>query len=137
MGRLGYAYVVIHASLSWFVISASSPSSLEMMKSPLVGLDHVSNSTSSDSMIFSDMTTQSIAINDTSNTGLQVRCNGQKFGTPLSLPSCSMAISMIRVYDKEDSYGMRQDEGSELFNCALPYRWLSRKSPDCVCSHRT
>ena len=130
MGRLGYAYMVIQACLSRLVISASSPASFEIMNSPLIGLGSVSNSTFSDTMIFSNMTTQSIAINDTGNAGLQVRCNGQKFGTPLNLPSCLGAISLIRVYDREETFGMRNSEGSEQVNCPLPYRWLNCRFPD-------
>ena len=132
MGRLGSACVVIDAFLSWFVTSALSPPSLEMMTSPLIGLSHVSNSSSSDSMIFSDMITQSIAINDTGNAGLQVQCNGQKFGTPLNLPSCSRVLDIIEPYDKESSFAMRQEGESMLVNYPLPYRWLSRRLPDCV-----
>ena len=131
MGRLGYAYMVIQACLSRLVISVSSPASFEIMNSPLIGLGNVSNSSFSDTMIFSNMTTQSIAINDTGNTGLQVRCNGQKFGTPLNLQSCLGTISSIIVYDKVEAFGMRGTEGSEDINCPLPYRWLNRRSPDC------
>lgn len=131
MGKLGYAYVVIQASLSRYVISASPPPSFGFMNSPLIGSDNISNSSSSDSMIFSDMNTQSIAINDTGNAGLQVRCNGQKFGTPLNLQSCAGTVALIKAYDKEETFAMRTYEGSEELNCALPYRWLNRRFPGC------
>ena len=130
MGRLGYAYVVIQAFLSRFVISASTPASFEIMSSPLIGSGNVSNSTYSDTTIFSNMTTQSISINDTGtdNTGLRISCNGQKFGSPLDLPSCLGTISIIRAYDKESTFGMRTS-GEEGINCPLPFRWLNSRFP--------
>ena len=131
MGNLGYAYVVIQAFLSRFVISASPPVSFEIMNNSLIGSDHVSNSSSPDPMIFTDMTTQSIFINDTGNTGMQIRCNGQKFGTPLNLPSCAGAAAMIREYDKEETFAMRTYEGSEEITCPLPFRWLNGRFPGC------
>ena len=134
MGKLGYAYVVIQAVLSRLVITALSPPSFEI--NPLVGSGNVSNPSSSDSIIFSNMTTQSIVINDTGNAGLQVRCNGQKFGTPLNLESCLGVISDVQTYDKEETFAMRDYEGSETINCRLPYRWLNRRFPDCS-PHKT
>ena len=131
MGKLGYAYVVIQASLNRFVSSALPPPSFEMMTSPLVGSGQVSNSSPPDPMIFSDMNTQSIAVNDTGNAGLQVRCNGQQFGTPLNLQSCAGTVAMINAYDKEVTFAMRYYHGSEHINCALPYRWLHRRFPGC------
>lgn len=127
MCKLEYAYVVIVASLSRFVLSASPPLSFDSMDSPLIGSNHGSNSNSSDSMIFTDMNTQSISINDTGNAGLQVRCNGQKFGTPLNLQSCAGTIAMIIEYDKEETFAMRTYEPSEDIDCGLPYRWLNRR----------
>ena len=127
MGRLGYAYVVIQAFLIRFITSASSSLSLEIENSPLIGSGNVSSSDYSDTAIFSNMTTQSIFINDTSNPGLQVRCNGQKFGSPLNLPSCLATISIIRAYDKESTFGMRNS--GEITNCPLPYRWLNSRFP--------
>lgn len=131
MGKLGYAYVVIQASLSRFVISASPPPSFEMLTSPLIGSGQVSNSSPPDPMIFSDMNTQSITVNDTGNAGLQIRCNGQKFGTPLNLQSCAGTVAMIKAYDKEEAFAMRNYHGSEGINCDLPYRWLHRRFPGC------
>ena len=127
MGKLGYAYVVIQASLSRFVISASPWPSFEILTSPLIDSGQVSNSSPPDPMIFSDINTQSIAINDTGNAGLQVRCNGQKFGTPLNFQSCAGTVAMIKEYDKEETFAMRNYQGSEGINCALPYRWLHRR----------
>ena len=130
MGKLGYAYVVIQAFLSQSVISASSPLSLETLNSPHIGSGNVSNTNYSDTVIFSNVTTQSIAINDTGNAGLRISCNGQKFGSPLNLPSCLGTISIIRSYDKESTFGMR-NSGEEGINCPLPFRWLDSKFPDC------
>ena len=124
MGRISCAYVVVQACLSLSVSSASPPVAFDMMDSPLIGSDHVSNSSSSDSIIFTDMDTQSIAINDTGNAGLQVRCNGEKFGTPLNLQSCAATISMIVPYDKETTFAMRTYEGQNI-DCGLPHRWLN------------
>ena len=131
MGKLGYAYVAIQELLSRFVFSASPPASFEIIESPFIGMGNVSNSSASDTMIFTNLTTQSIVINDTGNAGLQVRCNGQKFGTPLNLQSCLRTISEIREFDKEDSFGMRGSEESEAIDCNLPFRWLNRRFPDC------
>ena len=131
MGKLCYVYVAIQALLSRFVFSASPPASFEIIESPLIGMGNVSNSSASDTTIFTDLTTQSIIINDTGNAGLQVRCNGQKFGTPLNLQSCLGVISSIRDYDKEETFGMRGSEESDEIDCALPFRWLNRRFPDC------
>lgn len=131
MGKLGYAYAVILAFLSRFVISASPPVSFEIMNSTLIGSDRVSNSSSPDPMIFTDMTTQSIFINDTGNAGMQIRCNGQKFGTPLNLQSCAGTVAMIKAYDKEENFAMRTYEGSEEITCPLPFRWLNRRFSGC------
>ena len=131
MGKLEYAYVVIPAFLSRFVISASPPVSFEIMNSSLIGSDRVLTSSSPDPMIFTDMTTQSIFINDTGNAGMQIRCNGQKFGTPLNLQSCAGAAATIKTYDKEEAFAMRTYEGSEEITCPLPYRWLNRRFPGC------
>ena len=131
MGKLGYAYVAIQALLSQFVFSASPPASFEIIESPLIRMGNVSNSSASDTKIFTNLTTQSIVINDTGNAGLQVRCNGQKFGTPLNLQSCLGAISTIKEYDKEDTFGMRGSEESDDITCPLPFRWLNRRFPDC------
>ena len=124
MSRLGCAYVVVQACLILSVISASPPVAFDIMDTPLIGTDHVSNSSSPDSMIFTDMNTQSIAINDTGNAGLQVRCNGQKFGTPLNLQSCAATIALIATYDKEETFAMRPYEGRNI-DYGLPYRWLN------------
>ena len=130
MGKLSYACVVIQAFLTQFAISASSPLSSDVLNSPLIGSGNVSNSTNPDTIIFSNMTTQSISINDTGNAGLRISCNGQKFGSPLNLPSCLGTISIIRSYDKESTFGMR-NSGEEGINCPLPFRWLDSKFPDC------
>ena len=131
MCKLGYAYVVIQIFLSRFVISVSPPPSFEIITSPLTGSGQVSNSSPPDPMIFSDMNTQSIAVNDTGNAGLQVRCNGQKFGTPLNLPSCAGTVATILAFDKENTFAMRNYQGSEEIDCGLPYRWLDRRFPGC------
>ena len=125
MGKFGCAHVVLQACLSRFVMSASPPAAFDIMDNPLIGSGHVSNSSSSDSIIFTDMNTQSITINDTANApGLQVRCNGQKFGTPLNLQSCAATVAMIAPYDKEEKFAMRTYEGGDI-DCGLPYRWLN------------
>ena len=106
------------------VISASFVPSPQSLNNQLLTAPH--GSRSSDPLSFSDVSTQSKAINVSKLNALQVRCNGKRFGTPLDLESCRTVISDVVSFDKEESFGMRYNQGSTTYGCGLPYRWLSR-----------